>query len=96
MGRGVSGDMGVSQHMCTCIHMHARTCIHVQKLQMAADMEASMFIMFNMFNMYVHVCVCAHACIHGTPLHTPMPSPTPIHPPAPPPPRGPIESVKIQ
>ena len=44
---------------------------------MAADMEASMFSMFSMFNMHVCVCVCVHVCMYGTP-------PTPIHPSAPP------------
>ena len=35
---------------------------------MAADMEASMFSMFSMFNMHVHACVCVH--VHGTtPTH---------------------------
>ena len=51
---------------------------------MAADMEASMFSMFNM-----HVCVCVHAymCMHaymGYPPHThtqPHPHPPICHPP---------------
>ena len=45
---------------------------------MAADMEASMLIMFNM---HVHVCVHVHmhACVHRTPP-APHPYPTPIHP----------------
>ena len=59
MGGGCLGAWGMSPHMCTCIH--------VQKLQMAADMEASMFIMFNMhvcacLCVRVHVCACMHAC----------------------------------
>ena len=89
---GVSGGMeGVPTHMhmhahaCTCMHMHTCTCIHVQKLQMATNMEASMFIMFN-----IHVCIMrachvhASTCMHAwdTPLDTPPPS---SHPP---PPRG--------
>ena len=42
---------------------------------MAADMEASMFIMFNM-----HVCACV--CVHGTPLtHPSQLPPKSIHPP---------------
>ena len=49
---------------------------------MAADMEASMF---SMFNMRVHVCVCMGACM-GHPLTHPYPPPLPsTHPP---PPRG--------
>ena len=59
-------------HTCTCTHMHAHTCI---KLQMAADMEASMFSMFIMFNMHVHVCMCV--CVHGTPPTYPYPPPPP-------------------
>ena len=61
MGLGASGGMGgVPRHMHT--HVHARTRTkredkHVRKLQMAATMEAAMFIMFNM-----HACVCACAC----------------------------------
>ena len=83
MGWGASEGMGgVPRHMHT--HMHARTRTkhedkHVRKLQMAATMEAAMFIMFNM-----HACVCAHACMH---VHTcvggcphPTPTPTPTHP----------------
>ena len=40
--------------------------------------------MFSMFNMHVHVCVHAYACIHGTPPHThthPHPHPPICHPP---------------
>ena len=78
--------------------MHARTCIHVQKLQMADDMETSMFIMFNMYvHMCVCVCVCVHMCASKGHLSTlPYPVLPPSTPPVPPPPRGPIESVKIQ
>ena len=95
---GASGGMGGCHHMHAhahaCTHMHTRTCIHVWKLQMAANMEASMF---SMFNMHVHACVhvCVHACVHGTPPHTrtyPYPHPTICHPPS----GGPPESVKIQ
>ena len=91
-GWGVSGasrGMGVSPthaYACTCMHMHIRTCIHVQKLQMAADMKASMFSMISMFNMHVHVCVHACACVCAWDIpHTPLPTPTPIHPSATPP-----------
>ena len=45
---------------------------------MAADMEASTFIMFNM-HACVHVCACTCMCVHGTlPTH---PYPLPPHPP---------------
>ena len=63
-GRWVGGHLGawggVPRHVHT--HVHARTRTkredkHVRKLQMAATMEAAMFIMFNM-----HACMCAHAC----------------------------------
>ena len=81
----------MSLNMCTRTCMHAtrtkREDKHVRKLQMAATMEAAMFIMFNM-----HACVCAHACtcvcvharahVRGGCLH-PTPSP-PTHPPTPP------------
>ena len=62
---------------------------------MAADMEASMF---SMFNMRVRACVCmrVHVCVHGTPPHTPIPTPSPLHPSAIPPGGGPPESVKIR
>ena len=101
-GRWMGGCLeawGVSQHMYTCTHTHmyACTCIHVQKLQMATDMEASMFIIFIMFNMHVHACVhvstciCMHACMGHLPhTHT---HPHPIHPPATSP-SGASESVK--
>ena len=72
-------------------HVHARTCTkredkHVRKLQMAATMEAAMFIMFNM-----HACVCARACVCvcvrvcmctcARAWGVPPPNPTPTHPP---------------
>ena len=92
--RGIWGQEGVSPthaHTCACTHMHIHTCIHVWKLQMAADMEASMFSMISMFN--IHVCVCVHACacvcvcvcMGHSPTH-----PYPLPPPCthPPPPRG--------
>ena len=46
---------------------------------MAADMEASMF---SMFNMHVHACVCACACMRAwdIPLH-PLPPPSTHLPP---------------
>ena len=60
---------------------------------MATDMEASMFIMFNMHvHVYVHVYMCL---VHGTPPYTRIPTPTPIHPLANPQGVGPPESVKI-
>ena len=74
MGWGAFGGMGgVLRHMH--MHVHACTCTkhedkHVRKLQMAATMEAAMFIMFNM-----HACLCAHA------WGVPPPNPTPTHPP---------------
>ena len=55
---------------------------------MAADMEASMF---SMFNMHMHVCVCAcacmcvHACMGHSPTHPYQPPPSSTHLP---PPRG--------
>ena len=98
-GRWVGGIWGhggcphTHAHACACMHMQTCTFIHVWKLQMAADMEASMFSMFNM-----HVCVCmhVHACVHGTPPHTPIPTPTPIHLSATPQGGGPPESLKIR
>ena len=79
------GAWGVSTHAFTHMHMHTHTCI---KLQMAADMEASMFSMFIMFNMHVCVCacvcVCVHVCVHGTPpTHPYPPSPPSTHLPPP-------------
>ena len=105
MGLGASGGMGgcVPRHMH--MHVHARTRMkredkHVRKLQMAATMEAAMFIMFNM-----HACVCARACACvraracvrvrkcvGVPPSNPTPTHPPTqphrHPPTHPPPRG--------
>ena len=88
-GRWVGGHLGawggVPRHMHT--HVHARTRTkredkHVRKLQMAATMEAAMFIMFNM-----HACVCARACtcvraracphVRGGCPHPTPPLPTP-------------------
>ena len=82
-----SGGMRGCPHMHTHTHVHAHTCTHTCiKLQMAANMEASMFRMFIMFNMHVHAYVhaCACVCAWDTPLHTHIhPHPhTPIcHPP---------------
>ena len=36
-----------------------------------------MFIMFSMFNMHVHACVCMHRTPRHTPIPTPIPSATP-------------------
>ena len=85
MGAGcleASGGMEVSLHMCTCMCMHTCTCIHVKKLQMATDMEASMFIMFNMhMGVWVHVCMHVCAWYMGHPSHThPQPSLPTHHP----------------
>ena len=48
---------------------------------MAANMEASMFSMFNMHVCaYVHACMCVHACAYVCALdtpHTPIPTPPP-------------------
>ena len=78
---GHGGCPHTHAHACLCTHMHTRTFIHVQKLQMAANMETSMF---SMFNMHVCVCVCMHACMHGTPPTHPCPPPPPsTHPPPP-------------
>ena len=63
---------------------------------MAADMEASMF---SMFNMHVCACMCVHACVcmpaWDTLSHTHT-HPTPIHPSATPPGSKPPESLKIR
>ena len=57
---------------------------------MATPMEASMFIMYIMFNMYVCACMCVYG--EPPPTHTnPHPN-TPTHHPL----GGPPESVKIQ
>ena len=87
MDGGHLGAWGVSPHTCTCMHMHAymhaRTFIHVQKLQMAADMEASMFSMFNMHVRACIACVCMCACMRtcmGHPPTHPCPLTIPIHP----------------
>ena len=98
---GVWGHLGawrVSPHACTCMHMHAHTCIHVYKLQMAADMEASMFIMFSMFNMHVHACMCACMCVHMCMVHPQQPyTHSHPHPPICHPLQGEsLESVKIR
>ena len=93
---GGVGGVGAPTHVHTTAHAHMHAHTHVQKLQMAADMEASMFIMFIMF-MHVRACmymrVCA--CMHGTLPHTPIPTPH-LHPPICHPQGGLPESVKIQ
>ena len=90
MGWGASGGMGgVPRH--GHMYVHARTCMkpedkHVRKLQMAATMEAAMFIMFKHACMclrtcvHVCVCMCMHACAWGV-HHPTQPSPTHPHTP---------------
>ena len=81
---GIWGVGGVTTHM----HTHANACIEIAN---GRRLEASMFIMYIMFNMHVHACVhvCVRVCM-GHPLHTHT------HPhPHPPPPRGTPKSVKI-
>ena len=87
-GGWVDGGVG-GRGAPTHAHMHAHTCTHahthVQKLQMAADMEASMFIMF----MHVCACICMYVgacmCVWDTPTHPYQPPP---HLPICQPPRG--------
>ena len=89
-GRWVGGIWGhggcphMHTHACTCMHMHTHTCI---ELQMATNIEASMFSMFNMHvRACMCMCVCMHVCVHGKPPTHPYPPPPPsTHPP---PPRG--------
>ena len=50
---GAWGCPHTCAHACACTHMY--TCIEIA---MATNMEASMFIMFNM-----HVCACMCACV---------------------------------
>ena len=63
VGEGVSGGMGVSPHACT--HMYTHVYIY-RNLQISADMEESMFIIFTTC-MYMHACMCAGM---GHPPHT--------------------------
>ena len=93
-GRWVWGHLGawggVPRHVH--MHVHARTCTKrkdklVRKLQMAATMEAAMFIMFNMHAcVWARACMCVHVCTHAH-MHGGCPHPTP--PPPPPPPTHP-------
>ena len=80
-------------HTCThtcvhiCINTHAcitKTYVNVKKLQIAATMEAAMFIMINMYGyVCVNVCVHMHEYVHksGTDSTHPNLHPT-THPPA--------------
>ena len=69
-GTGGWGDVwGHGECPYTCAHTHA----HVYKLQMAANMEASMFNM--------HVGVCMHVCVCSwSTSQIPTPTSNPIHP----------------
>ena len=75
---GAWGVFPTHAHAHARTHTHIHTCIHVKKLQMAANMEASMFSMISMFNMHVRVCLraCAYVCAWDTPTH-PYPPPPP-------------------
>ena len=88
VGGGIWGHGRVSPHTCT----HMYTLKSYKKLQMTANMEASMFIMFTTCLMCMCVCMCAHVCMHGTPPHTHThPHPHICHPPG----GGPLELIKI-
>ena len=86
-GGGHLGAWGVSPHThaCGCMDIHTCTFIHVKKLQMATNMEASMFSMFSMLNMHVCacMCMCMHACIGHPLIHPYLPPPKVTHPPLP-------------
>ena len=75
-------------HAPTRVCMHTHTFIHVKKLQMAANMEASMFSMFNMHvRACVHACacVCMCTCMGHPPTYPYQPLPPSTHLPSPPP-----------
>ena len=86
----VDGGGGCPPHTCTCMRMHARTCMrgkHDNSMQMAAPIG---FWGNPRDSLWCHTCVCmrAHVCMHvhvdvcGGILSPPL---TPIHPPPPPP-----------
>ena len=59
------------------MHIYSHTYIHLYELQMATDMEASMFSMFSMHvGVWMHVCACL--CVHSA-----WDTPTYPHPPSP-------------
>ena len=85
---GVWGGLGLPPHMCTCTHMHARTCAlgkHDNFMQMAASIgflgNPWEFPMMSYGHMRMHVCMCMHvhacACVWGHPLTTLHPHPPP-------------------
>ena len=90
MGGGHLGAWRVSPHTCTCMRMHTHahthiyTCIEIANGRRHGGIHV--YHVYNMFNMHVHVCVHACACMHAwdTPPHThthPHPHPPIRHPP---------------
>ena len=80
-GRWVGGIWGHGRVSPTHMHVHACTHAHLYNLQMATDMDVSMFRMFSMFNMHVHACACVSAW--DTPTHPYPPPPPSTHLPPP-------------
>ena len=87
---GIWGHGGVSPHTCTCMCMHAHahthiyTCIEIANGRRHGGIHV--YHVYNMFNMHVHVCVHACACMHALDItpHThahPHPHPPIRHPP---------------
>ena len=63
----VEGGWGVPLHMCTCMHMHARTHArgkHDNFMQMAASIGflGNPWEFPMMSYVRVHACMCMHAC----------------------------------
>ena len=94
-GRWVERCLGASGGMGGCPHMHTHACTHMFtciEIANGHDMEASMFIMFNMHvHVCVHVCVCMCMCAcmeHPLHTHTHPHLHAPICHPPPPPPRS--------
>ena len=69
---GASWDMGVSTHMCTCMHAHADTHMY-WNCKWPPSWRHPCLSCLTCMCVHVHVCM-------GCP-HTPTPTPTPIHSP---------------
>ena len=61
----VRGSWGVSPHMCTCTHMHARACMvnMIIPCKWPPPLDLGKSRRFPMMS-YVHVCVCMGVCVH--------------------------------
>ena len=71
---------GCPPHTCTCMCMHACTCMYDIIGNSKGFPQWGQPFAWNYHVYHMHMCMCAHACVRGTPNHPPPPT---THPPIP-------------